>query len=523
MGNDYADPQLAAFDEAEFNAEAARRIEALKAAPTLEDARNRYRALVLPCEAERLRREAQRRRDQGEEPFDLLFVTVGAQADSPALAIIATPARFVVLLHTNKEQGHAEEVVNRLGLLAKGASLRSIGDGTRILDLYRVCFDEWQTRGRPRRVAFDLTGGLKTMSAGAAAAGFAIPGGAVFYIEADQPRIHGTNFWINERRINLENPFVVFGEIRRESARALLASRAYPAAAVLYQELAGQTRQPGDDFRARLAKGYAAFDALRFEEAASILGGLAHDLDARERDTPALRHDVIIAGRAQVRANAEGAHLLRDLVSTVGDQQNTDPLTERKVLVADGCREFIALLLAAAARQHAARQFDVAGLLAYRASEAVVTRRLALRGGIDPSNVDWHVLTSAAGCGVADFVKRYNDASKNKEYHLDANSLPSRLGRAPAFNALAAAFPDDVALAIDIKKFGGLGEARNRSLLAHGFSQLSERTANQLLESTECLFNRMLEIEAVAPADRDALRQRYRFLDVERDWVDRTG
>lgn len=269
---------LAGLDDAAFAAEAERRITRLKAAENADEAQRIYSQEVLPCEAERLRREAKRRKDAGEQPLDLLFVTVGAQPDSPALAIIASPAQFAVLLHTDRERSQAEQVVQRLGLSASCAKLRSIGDGTRILDLYQVCFGEWQDRGRPQRVAFDLTGGLKTMSAAAAAAGFAIPGSTVYYIDADQPRIHGKILWVNERRISLDNPFVVFGEIRRESARALLGSRSYGSAAAMYEQLHGQTRLPADDIRARLAKGYAAFDALKFEEAADLLDGLAPDL-----------------------------------------------------------------------------------------------------------------------------------------------------------------------------------------------------------------------------------------------------
>lgn len=448
--------------------------------------------------------------------MDLLFVTVGAQADSPALAIIASPARFVVLLHTEKEQSRAEAVVNRLELKASEAALQSIGDGTRILDLYRVCFEEWQKRGRPKRVAFDLTGGLKTMSAAAAAAGFAIPGGKVFYIEADQPRIHGSVFWVNERRICLDNPFVVFGEIRRESARALLASRAYPAAAALYDELAGQTGQLADAFRARLAKAYAAFDALDFRQAEKTLSRLADELDARERDTPELRDDAVVAGRDQVRANAEGARVLADFVKVIGDDR--DPVRERDTLIKDACPDFIAMLLEQAARRRAADQHDVAALLAYRASEAIVQRRLALRGGIDPSAVDWQTLAKKAEVRVEDLVARYNGVTK-KDYHFEVASLPSRLGRAQAFGLLAVAFASDVAEEKEIGKFAGLGEARNRSLLAHGLARLNRDTVGKLVDNTEQLFSRMLEIEQVAPADREVLRRRYRFLDVKGDRV----
>lgn len=520
MGDIYDDQQLIALDDAAFNAEATRRIEALRRAVAVEEAESFYRGQVLPCEAERLKRDAKRRAHKGEARLELLFVTVGAQADSPALAVIASPAEFVVLVHSNKERRQAEQVVERLGLTANRGILCSIGDGTRISDLYRVCFDEWQRRGRPERVAFDLTGGLKTMSAAAAAAGFAIPGAAVHYIEAEQPRIHGKTFWINERRITLDNPFIVFGEIRRESARALLASRAYPAAAVLYEEITGQTGQPADAFRAQLTKGYTAFDALRFDDAASILDGLANDLDAREWDTLALRQDFVIAGRAHVRANAEGARILAAFVQSISDGK--DPVREKDSLGADACRDFICMLIEAAARRRAADQHDVAALLGYRASEAVVQRRLALRGSVDPSIVDWQALARSANLSVEDLIKNYNSKTK-RNYHLEVASLPSRMGRAQAFGLLAVAFPNDVAAENDIKKFAGLGEARNRSLLAHGLARLSTDTVGKLIENTQSLFTRMLEIEAVASADQEALRQRYRFLDVAGDWAERTG
>lgn len=513
----YTDPSLAGLDDASFAAEADGRIEKLKAA-VAEEAKNFYEQKVLPCEAERIRRGAKRRRDDGEELFDLLFVTVGGQPNAPALAVLATPARYVVLLHTDKTSGDAAQVIEGLGLDATRATLRSIGDGKRIPDLYRVCFEEWQNRDRPKRVAFDLTGGLKTMSAACASASFALPGSVAFYIDADQETVRP--FWINERRITLDNPFVVFGEIRRQSARTLLASRAYPAAAVMYEEIVGQTGQPADDFRARLAKGYAVFDALNFEEAANILRSLANDLDARERDTPALRKDTVVAGRAHVRANSKGAHILADFVKVIGDGR--DPARERDTLVTDACRDLIAMLLAAAERRRAADQHDVAALLAYRASEAIVQRRLALCGGTDPSAVDWQVIAARANLEVEELVRRYNDVTK-KDYHLDVANLPARIGRAQAFGVLAVTFPNDVAEAKEVGKFAGLGEMRNRSLLAHGLARLNPDSVGKLLDNTENLFTRMLEIEKVAPADQSALRGRYRFFDVKGDWAKRSG
>ncbi len=57
--------------------------------------RRPYREEVLPLEKERVRRQGLER-----EPVDLLFVTVGTQADAPTPALLGAPARRVVMLHT---------------------------------------------------------------------------------------------------------------------------------------------------------------------------------------------------------------------------------------------------------------------------------------------------------------------------------------------------------------------------------------------------------------------------------------
>jgi hypothetical protein len=251
------------LDDAAFKHAADEAIERLGASASHEDAKRIYNDKVLPLERERVRREA-----VGRVPLDLLFVTVGAQEDSPILAAIASPAHFVVFLHTDEEKPHADATIHALQLDGTEGALKSIGDGKDPAVLYRAVFDEWKQRGRPNTVGVDITGGLKVMSAAASAAAFSLPGGHTYYIDADRLRPHGRESWVRERRIELPNPFQVFGEIRRATGRELLRKRQYAAAAAVYGELFDQE----DRSRAELAQGSAAGALRRLQRRSSRRG-----------------------------------------------------------------------------------------------------------------------------------------------------------------------------------------------------------------------------------------------------------
>ncbi len=502
---------IADLDDDDFDREITRRIARLEAAHDPEEAARLYQAEVFPAERERIIRAA---RQRNEAPLDILFVTVGAQPDSPTLAVLATPAQFVVLVHSDDSAAAADQVIRALDLTADRAEKRSIGDGKNPNLLYKVCFEWWKKRGRPKRVGFDLTGGLKTMSAAAAAAGFALPDARIFYIEADQPRICHRIFWINERRLELENPFEVFGEIRRASARQLAADLRYGPAAALYRQLAADTDQAGDRFRAELCAGYDALERMDFDAARQTLSELAARLDKRSRDSLELEYDRVLVERDTVRANADGAERLAAFVSRVS-AAGADPAREPEALRSAECLDFIAMLIQTGERRRAQGLMDLAALLFYRATEAMVQRRLALRGGVDPGNVDWPALAGAAERSIDEIIAAYNDASPKQP--LDGEQLPAQLGRASAYAMLAVAFPGDVAEAKHIQKFAGLGDSRNRSLLAHGLQKLEDKTVERLADHAQELFAQLLKVEALDEESVLALNARHRFLSLVDD------
>ncbi|HND31844.1 MAG TPA: hypothetical protein PLA94_17700, partial [Myxococcota bacterium] len=252
-------PDLLSLSDADFLAEAERRLVLLKSQSDGVAVDATYREQVYPMEQARILRAASR-----EAPLDLLFVTCGAQADSVTLSVRASPARYVALLHTPESEASAKECIQRIGLLADQAGLLSVGDGKDQSEIYRVIFELWQRRGKPKAVAVDVTGGFKTMSAAGAMAGAMLPGGRVHYVDSEQPRYHGRLVWIQQRRITLDNPLVVFGDLEREAVWQLLRDGRWDAAAVRLQALHDRLDQVGDRLNFLVSQGYAALERMNF-------------------------------------------------------------------------------------------------------------------------------------------------------------------------------------------------------------------------------------------------------------------
>jgi CRISPR-associated protein (TIGR02710 family) len=503
----FAELDQVAFEQALTAAESR-----LRASTAREEALRVYEADVRPLEMERLWRAAVERG----EVLDLLFVTVGAQATSPTHAVVASPAGFVVLLHTNEAKGSADQTVEAMGLDASRAALECIGDGKSPARLYQAIHDCWIKRGRPARVGIDITGGFKTMSAAAAAAGFVLPRGRTFYIDTEQIKVGDERFWARSRRLEIENPFEVFGDIKRATARELLKTRRYAAAASAYEALwSDGAGQRADRARSLLATAYDARQKLDFAAAEKNLGELCAWLDTMGLD-PIAREDPLRGHRDAFEANLEGVRALQRVVGAQIAGSKEDPARTLKVLLSDDCRDFGAMLLAAAELRK--DEPDIAALLAYRCLELVPQRRLAIRGGVDPSEVDWQTLADKSGRSLADLVAAYNQQRRQSRLKLgclDEAALPREVASATAYALLAVAFPDDVTESMTEDKFAGIGSSRNNSLLAHGVQQVKVTSVKTMREKARTLFDKMLTIEGMSADQQEALMRRHAFIDIE--------
>ncbi len=455
-----------------------------------------YDEEVFPREAERIRRAAV----AAARSLELLFVTVGTQSRAPILAAIATPASYVVFLHTPGSKKYAEEAVDALGLSASEAVLCDIGDATDSAQLYKVVFGIWRDRGRPSRVAVDVTGGSKPMTAGASAVSFAMPQCETVYIAQETAR---KRFQVRERRIAVENPFQFFGEIDRATARALLRDHKHAAAAVAYAELHKRGDELGDRCRALLARAYASLDSLDFQRAEDDLTELLQLL-------PRLPSHDTLAGRAEpVRANLEGVKNLLEFLRLGRDEaeRTTAALTDLS------CLDFAAMLLA---RARAAPSHDVAALLAYRALELLPQRRLALRAEVDVADLDWERVAAAASMSVLELVDRFNGVAKNHDkFHADG--LPRWVASVAAYKLLRAAFPNDIGQeenGFRVEKFEGVGRARNGSILAHGTKQLAAKDVGRIIEFADALLHDLLRVERFDERAIAALMDRHNLVEL---------
>lgn len=192
---------LTTLDDAALTAESARRrssLEQTRAVRLHEEAV--YVNRVLPLERARLRRRAAR-----DATLDLLFVTVGDQPWTPSLAVEATRAAHTVLLHTD-EMAEVSARVTQLFEGERSVEAISIGPSdpaAAARGVYARVSEVLARHPNAGALGFDLTGGLKPMSASLAMAAVR-HGGRVFYVDGDQVR----GFLMEQRRWEIDPPGV---------------------------------------------------------------------------------------------------------------------------------------------------------------------------------------------------------------------------------------------------------------------------------------------------------------------------
>lgn len=426
----------------------------LEATASAEEASRLYAEQLLPLEREALWRES-----RGLEPFDLFFITVGAQADTPIQAGLAWPAHRVVFACTESSRSNAVKAANALGLGLDRAEVLSIGDGFDAERIYREIRDTWTRHGRPLRVAIDPTGGYKSMSVAAAAVAFVLPGARTTYVETRQLSVHNRTFWLQTRAVELANPYATFGELERPALRELLRNGNWEAASAAWERLAQRTGEPGDRWRALLARALKERAAMHFEEAAERLRDLLEDMQRDERRDAGLSGDPMFAARARLRELADGLAALPRLCP-----RTVDPVRNLDIVTHPDWPQLLAFLLSLAEEHRQARRLDLAALLAYRALEGIAARRLG-QVGVDV-----------------------------EQERLDCSSSWERLKEAK----------DPIRDGLDPNRLIGLTRTRNRSIFAHGAHRQDEREVDRLLTLSTERFRRLCELEG---RSADALLQ----------------
>lgn len=486
---------LAHLDDAQLHAEKQARYAALHNCAAREEVKAYYESSILPIERELVWRAGEQ--DPNAE-IDLLFITVGAQHDTPINAGLRWRAKHVVLLHSDEMRKPAVTASEALGLGAANGALESVGDGGEATRLYRKLYQVWTQHGQPAKTYVDLTGGFKTMSAAAGAAAF-VAGMKATYVHTHQERLHGQQVWLDTEVRLLENPLETFGDIKRKVAVEFLQSGQFTNAERIYAELEREVGRRPDGWRRTLSAALAASARMDMPNATTDFNKTADTIDVDTRNDDRLATDPLVSCVDAIRARAEGTDAVQHIVAA--NKADQSPSVE--TLSSPQFLDFIEYLLARARERKRHQEYDFAALFGFRALEAVTQRRLAHKYHYNTSNFDWDQLAKDAGKSKSDFQDKFN-----------RRHLSEKVDKGLANRILAQLLEDDLLKARSLKKLDGIGEARNHSVLVHGTQQVSEKLLNALLEAAEEMFAHLLELEGLSDAERAALKLRHAPIDL---------
>lgn len=344
-------------------------------------------------------------------------------------------------------------------------------DGTDPLAIYRLvkeavaelagdrADDGTGTRHQPTTL-IDITGGKKVMSAAAALIAWQLDL-RLCYIDSQydgemrQP-IPGT-----EQLLILDNPTTIFGDQELESALETFRSGAFAAA---HERFAGLAEAMAEPSRARLLRDVAGLYQAWSDLDLKRLPPLADQI-ARELASPL----------ARVPAATE-RRLMRQLEFV-------------RTLVSDDPSVKVVNFFVLGEHYSDLHRTDFATLLYYRTIEGVFQQRLRLGyGGFDCAAPDY----ALTGIPAADLLERYNQAIGRLGW-ASVTALPEKIGLMSSA-ALLHVLKDPLLRQIDIAGPKGLSylkkqaEARNQSVLAHGYSSVTAADCEQLRSTAQrCL------------------------------------
>lgn len=427
------------------------------------------------------------------EPVFGLILSVGTSPEPLILSISALKPQRVLFLCTEQTEECLDRIVDETGLKPRQWDKRLI-DSTNPLNIYQQIQKIYEHWGQRRDIVIDITGGTKSMSGGAAMA-CALIGGQLAYVKSKYLRDRRRPDPGSEQLVFLPNPYEVFGAAAEQMARDRFGRCDYAGAAMILGELAQKVPMP-KRFEAlqSVACAYQAWNDLNIKEACRYLDEaisrlavlcqqgtdsqlarleLFHEVLPRQREL--LQH---LAGLLPVKPKDSALSLLQDLPAV---------------------KTLIYTLAGNAARKEERDEYDTAALLLYRLVEIMEQRRLATYG-VDSAHADYACLGDKDPQALLGKINSLKEALDQDER---LSALPEKIDLATGYMLLEALGDDFNLAAVGIKWKGFLNQtqARNFSMLAHGFIFISRKQYGDFKKMVEKLLARFCALEGIERPD----------------------
>jgi CRISPR-associated protein (TIGR02710 family) len=433
------------------------------------------------------------RRIVGEAPVDGL-ITMGTGQELTAAMLVAAcqPARLAIIPTVGTE-GFAERLQALLGSSVPwpelGPALGAIhpDDTNAIYRALHQVITAWPPGGR---YLTDVTPGKKPMSVGVAKAATLL----------NLPTLYVNSQFVqnavvpgSQRLIDLPDPYVVFGDLEAAEARRLFHAHDYTGAQRIFGDLSRRVPQPERmtyAVYADLARAYAAWDAFDLPLAERTMVGLVAaiipaplDHQCIRAQAAALQTLVTVARRAAGRG--------QEALSTLASVDDVLPL--------------LGSLHANARRREDQGRYDTAALLRYRCLELISQHRLARRGIL--SEQPNFTLVLRETLDLEQQYERVNRSQGRRRFY----GLPDRAFGLFVGYMLLAALDDELVRSYPIAQIEQRAEARNKSILAHGYRLITQEEYAQFARVVEDLLDRFF---TVSGKDRQAWEQTFTFVEL---------
>ena len=426
-----------------------------------------------------------------EKQYDCLFSTLGESPHPVILAILAVnPAEKVFLFHTKETERFVDYVASESGLPHTKCKPILI-DGSNVADLYGKMKDLYLDY-KDKEIAIDITGGKKTMSSGAAMAGF-VMNADIFYIDN-----HGYDSALRRPKpggeflYRVNNPLEVFGDIELKSAVQLFNNYNYERAVEILKRIEVSVHDERPVILIRLlAETYRYWDELQFDEARKCMNKLIRDTKRYGRSGAKFGMQEYLA---KFQKQKQILDILTETFSKVKSESNYSKISEEILNDIDKVKTLMFYLYTNAERREHQAKYDTAALMMYRVLELIMQRRL-MQYGLNPDKPDYDSLNIPTNKLYDAFCKKRSEVfGKDRRGGHVSRQLPSQIALMDGY-ILLSVFNDKVT-----PDFGHLNSVipeRNKNILTHGFKPISKGDLQKIKGMTDRIMKEFYAVENI--------------------------